>query len=157
MDMQHVGPISKYCWIIYISQAHCHFVKTGAHITFKARPGFEIKKWGLRIVFNRDVQVMREEFYSMSNQGDGPCFSHLDKSFWPILQQPHYWLLTQDVYESSSSSGPKIRLPYNWFATEEEEKENMDAKAKENNLYNLGRSSIEEEEDKIFITLAVPP
>jgi hypothetical protein len=38
---------SKHLWLIYISEEHCHFLKTGAHITFKACSGLVIKKWGL--------------------------------------------------------------------------------------------------------------
>ncbi|KAL2327746.1 hypothetical protein Fmac_021173 [Flemingia macrophylla] len=42
---------SSHHWVIYISQEHCHFVKTGAHITFKAQTDFEIIRWGLSSVF----------------------------------------------------------------------------------------------------------
>jgi len=42
------------------------------------------------------------------------------------------------VRESNSNLEPKLQLPYNWLVTEEEEVENIDAKAKENNLSNAG-------------------
>jgi hypothetical protein len=45
----------NYIWTIYISREHCHFVKTGAQITFKAHQGFLINEWGLRMLTMRDM------------------------------------------------------------------------------------------------------
>ncbi|KAL9324284.1 hypothetical protein ACSQ67_009141 [Phaseolus vulgaris] len=87
---------SEYIWIIYISREHCHFVKTGAHITFKAQPSVKIQGWWMDRILKKDIHDLR------------------------------------------SCSGPKIQLPYNWYVTEEEEVENIDAKSKENNLSNAG-------------------
>jgi len=42
------------------------------------------------------------------------------------------------VEKSDSDSGPKIQLPYNWYVKEAQEVENINAKAKENNLSNAG-------------------
>jgi len=50
---------SKYLWLIYISQEHCHFLKTGAHITFKAGPGLILKKWGLRKLIHEKMPYSR--------------------------------------------------------------------------------------------------
>ena len=134
---------SKHVWIIYISRPHCHFVKTGAGITFKAHPGYKVHKWGLRMVFKQDIEAMKRGLHrhSLRTQGKVPHFYHFtdeDESSGPKIQLLDYRLVIEDVHESSSSTGPKIQLPYNWFVTDEEENENMEAKAKEMNLSNMG-------------------
>nr|WIL59966.1 nodulation protein [Melilotus officinalis] len=112
---------SKHLWMIYISQEHCHFVKTGAHITFKACPGLVIKTWGLR----------------MLNEKENPenLYANYQKFFDRFEESD---LMFDYVEESFSWSGPKIQLPYNWLVTEEEEVENSQAKSKEIGLSNLG-------------------
>ncbi|XP_057731763.1 disease resistance protein RUN1-like [Arachis stenosperma] len=149
MEKEHVGPIPKYCWIIYISRAHCHFVKTGTCITFKACPGLQVKEWGLRMVCMEDIVLIRREFRKMDCEGYDPWFRRgIQDISDPIICLPHNCFYTMDEHENEGYNrfGPKIQLPYNWNVTDEEEKENMDAKAKEINLYNLGHSSIEEEQ-----------
>jgi len=49
------GSNFKHLWLIYISRPHCHFVTTGAHITFKANPDVELKTWGLRVIFEHEI------------------------------------------------------------------------------------------------------
>ncbi|XP_058779834.1 disease resistance protein RPV1-like [Vicia villosa] len=110
---------SKYLWVIYISQEHCHFLKTGAHITFKARPGLSIKKWGLRLVI-KDLKIFHPLPLEYSSDTDVPK------------------LVFDYVQKTSTKSGTKIQLPYNWLVTEEEEAENSGVKSKEFDLSNLG-------------------
>lgn len=50
---------SSYLWTIYIFQKHCHFVKTGAQITFKAHHGLIIKEWGLRVPIKGDMEGLK--------------------------------------------------------------------------------------------------
>ncbi|XP_058779838.1 disease resistance protein RUN1-like [Vicia villosa] len=109
---------SKHLWIIYISQEHCHFVKTGAHISFKACPGLIIKKWGLRVLIEKKGAV------KLSSHG--------------FEESEVHHLMFDYVEKNISRHGPKIQLPYNWLVTEEEEVENSQAKSKEINLSNLG-------------------
>jgi hypothetical protein len=119
---------SPYMWTIYISREHCHFVKTGAQITFKARQGLIIEKWGLRVLTKEDIQV------SKSGQSILPLQdSELEQSI-------HLPLQIMKVEESSISSSlePKIQLPYNWFVSDEDEAERDGAKGKETDLFNLG-------------------
>lgn len=117
-DMEkNVG--SKYIWLIYISRPHCHFVKTGAHITFKASPGLEIRQWGIRVIFKQDI-VSKLLITGEGNQGDHLHFDYVREA----QRWRSFWL--------------KIQLPYNWLVTEEEEIENMEAKEKENNLSAIG-------------------
>ncbi|CAL5200730.1 unnamed protein product [Lathyrus oleraceus] len=112
---------SKHLWLIYISQEHCHFLKTGAHITFKACSSLLIKKWGVRLVIK---DLMK---------------SYTVRRFWEHLTDTDAPQLFFDyVQKTSMYSGTKIQLPYNWFVTEEEEVENSGAKSKETNLSNLG-------------------
>ncbi|KAI5412237.1 hypothetical protein KIW84_057051 [Lathyrus oleraceus] len=110
---------SKHLWLIYISQVHCHFLKTGAHITFKACPGLLIKKWGLRLVI-KDLMKSVPSFEEHLPHTDGP------QLFFDYVQK------------TSMKSETKIQLPYNWFVTEEEEVENSGAKSKEIDLSKLG-------------------
>jgi len=107
---------SKHLWMIYISKDHCHFVKSGAHVTFKACPGLIIKKWGLCMLSEKENE---EEFDLIF--GRHKCFERFGY-----------------VEESISWSGPKIQLPYNWMITKEEEDENYQVKSKEIDLFNLG-------------------
>ncbi|BAT92393.1 hypothetical protein VIGAN_07109900 [Vigna angularis var. angularis] len=99
---------SKHLWVIYISRKHCHFVKTGAHISFKAHPSLEINAWGMKSMFRKDSMFLER---------------HVNFDF---------------VEKSSTKSGPKFKLPYNWLVTDEDEVENIKAKAKENNLSYAG-------------------
>ncbi|KAK7324665.1 hypothetical protein VNO77_28403 [Canavalia gladiata] len=108
---------SKHLWIIYISRKHCHFVETGAHITFKAQPGFKMNKWGIRKVIRQDIDDLKRLQLGESL----PPHTNLD------YEEKNY-----------TSSDPKIQLPYNWLLTEEDEVENNEAKAKEINLSNVG-------------------
>ncbi|KAK7324666.1 hypothetical protein VNO77_28408 [Canavalia gladiata] len=108
---------SQHIWTIYISRQHCHFIETGAHITFKARPGLVVKKWGLRRIVKQEIRMLIRENRDPSREGN---------------------LLIGNVEKSSTNSGPKIQLPYNWLISEEDEVENLEAKAKENNLCNRG-------------------
>ena len=104
----------KYLWVIYISRKHCHFVKTGAHITFKARQGLIIKEWGLHAV---PKKILEES--SWGNKVSLP-------------------LQIVKLEERSSGIEPKIQLPYNWYVSDEDEVEMNQAKGKETNLSNLG-------------------
>ncbi|KAG2371809.1 TMV resistance protein [Vigna angularis] len=112
--------MSRHIWIIYISREHCHFVKTGAHITFKAQPNVKIDTWGMRPILKQDIRdIGGKKYIAFSHSNDNRVdFEYVEKS--------------------NSGSGPKIQLPYNWYVTEEEQVENIDAKAKENNLSNAG-------------------
>ncbi|CAL5200363.1 unnamed protein product [Lathyrus oleraceus] len=111
----------KYLWLIYISREHCHFLKTGAHITFKACPGLLINKWGVRLVTKN----------LMKSYPDSSFLEHL-----PDTDAPQ--LFFDYVQKTSIRSGTKIQLPYNWLVTEKEEVENSGAKSKETDLSNLG-------------------
>ncbi|KAL1299267.1 hypothetical protein AAHE18_18G096800 [Arachis hypogaea] len=121
-------------WIIYISRPHCHFVKTGANITFKACPGIEMKNWGLQMVFKQHIEAIKRNLKRQSKVD--PFYYLMDD---PEIQLHDYRLVIEDVHESYNTSiGPKIQLPYNWYVTDEEERENMEAKGKEINLANIG-------------------
>ena len=104
----------KNLWVIYISREHCHFVKTGAHITFKARQGLIIKEWGLHAV--------TEKFLEESSTGN-------------TVSLP---LQIVKLEERSSGIESKIQLPYNWYVSNEDKIEMNQAKGKETNLFNLG-------------------
>lgn len=118
---------SKHLWLIYISQEHCHFVKTGACITFKACPGLTIKKWGLRVVYYWKADGSRTASKEI-------IFDEVELAEY----DRNHRLVFDHVEGRSGGSGPKIQLPYNWLVTEEEEAENYEAKSKENALSNLG-------------------
>ncbi|XP_027343307.1 TMV resistance protein N-like [Abrus precatorius] len=140
LDLNKVdGLHSKHLWLIYISRPHCHFVTTGASISFKAQPGLKIKEWGLRMVFEQDVFDP-----NFIDPVDGFCYDYAHESSsstGPKIQLPYNWLLTEDVHGSSSNSESKLQLPYNWFVTEEEENETIEVNAKENNLSSMGLST----------------
>ncbi|XP_014522062.1 disease resistance protein TAO1 [Vigna radiata var. radiata] len=106
---------SRHLWIIYISREHCHFAKTGAHISFKAHPSLQINAWGMSM-FCKDV-VRR-------------------------IRYPDHHMNIDFVEKSSTKSGPKFQLPYNWLVTHEDEVENINAKEKENNLSYAGLNLI---------------
>ncbi|MCH84092.1 TIR-NBS-LRR type disease resistance protein, partial [Trifolium medium] len=103
---------SIYIWTIYISREHCHFVKTGARITFKAGKGLIMKKWGFRMLTKKGLKRT------------------------PKTQLPLPFV--ENVNERSVRLEPKIQLPYNWLVSDEDEVENDEAKGKEINLFNLG-------------------
>jgi hypothetical protein len=48
------GSNTEHLWLIYISRPHCHFVTTGATVTFKAHPDAQLKIWGFCMVFEHD-------------------------------------------------------------------------------------------------------
>jgi hypothetical protein len=106
-----------YLWVIYISQEHCHFVDTGAHITFKARQGLIIKEWGLRVLNKKDTEK-----------------SILEMN----VDRPLEIVEVKQIISGSSSFETKIQLPYNWFVSDEDEAEKDEAKGKESDLFNLG-------------------
>ncbi|RHN46487.1 putative leucine-rich repeat domain, L domain-containing protein [Medicago truncatula] len=109
-----------YIWMIFISREHCHFVETGAQITFKACEGLIIKEWGLRVLNKEDTWG-----YRMGMSVDLP-------------------LQNVKVKRSRSSSRfePKIQLPYNWLVSDKDEAEKDAAKRKEIGLSNLGLSTV---------------
>jgi hypothetical protein len=106
-----------YLWVIYISREHCHFVDTGAHITFKARQGLTIKEWGLRVLNKKDTEN-----------------SILEMN----VDLPLEIVEVKQIISGSSSFEPKIQLPYNWFISDEDEAEKDESKRKETDLFNLG-------------------
>lgn len=114
---------SIHLWIIYISREHCHFVKTGAHITFKGQRGIVIHTWGMRSIFRKDVH----DFKRMQ-QGEPLPFPRNEV-------HPVNFVF---VKESNTNSGPIFQLPYNWLLTKEDEVEKNDAEVKENNLSHAG-------------------
>jgi len=93
---------SKHLWTIFIPEKHCHFVKTGAHITFKACPGLIIKKWGLRMLF-------KDAF----DQSDF-IFDYVEETIsWssPKIQLPYNWLVTEEEeVENSEAKSKEIDL-----------------------------------------------
>jgi hypothetical protein len=109
----------NYLWSIFISREHCHFVETGAQITFKARQGLIIKEWGLRVVTKIDIEGSK------------------------MRMSVHLPLQFIDNAEGSSSVNDnnfetKIQLPYNWLVSNEDSIENDRTKGKETDLFNLG-------------------
>ncbi|KAI5412243.1 hypothetical protein KIW84_057054 [Lathyrus oleraceus] len=119
---------SKHLWLIYISEEHCHFLKTGAHITFKACPGLLIKKWGLRFVI-KDL---------IGSYPDPSFWEHFLDTDAPSSDTDAPQLFIDYVQKTSMKSGTKIQLPYNWLVTEQEEVEKSRAKSKDTDLSNLG-------------------
>ncbi|KAL2331603.1 hypothetical protein Fmac_019184 [Flemingia macrophylla] len=108
---------STHLWIIYISRQHCHFVKSGAHIAFKGHPHVKIIKWGISSIYREDIddlKMMQQEQPFPHNRND-VNFDYVEK---------------RSYKESNSCSEPKIQIPYNWLVTDEDEAENINAKAK---------------------------
>ena len=119
------GSELKHLWLIYISRPHCHFVETGACISFKSHSGSKVTSWGIRTILDEDLDI------------DRPL--HIDRHIDMIRGQDYFPY--EDVDESCSKiSGPKIKLPYNWLVTEKDECEKMEAEEKENNISNVGLS-----------------
>lgn len=115
---------SKHLWVIYISREHCHFVKTGAHITFKAHSSVKINAWGMKSIFRQDIDDLER-----MQQGESLPLHPND-----VVHHVDF----DSVEKSNNNSGPKFQLPYNWLVTKEDEVENMNTKAKETNLSNAG-------------------
>ena len=107
-----------YIWMIFISWEHCHFIETGAQITFKACEDLVVKEWGLRAVTKKDT-VCSSSTMRMS--------VGLPLEIVKVKQS-----------KSKSSFEPKIQLPYNWLISDEDEAERDGAKGKEIDLFNLG-------------------
>jgi len=130
---------SKHLWIIYISLDHCHFVETGALITFKACPGVVVRKWGLRMLVkkaNAEKSALRIDRHNFVDSFETMACMFKNQDIFDGFEESN--LILDYVEESISWSGPKIQLPYNWLVTEEEEVENYQAKSKETDLFNLG-------------------
>lgn len=70
----------------------------------------------------------------LENQMTYSCLSSLDF----FKESDAHQLVLDYVQETSSMSGPKIQLPYNWLVTEREEVENSQARSKEMYLSNMG-------------------
>ncbi|XP_061353215.1 disease resistance protein RPV1-like isoform X3 [Gastrolobium bilobum] len=113
---------STHLWTIYISWEHCHFLRTESRITFKSRPGLLVKEWGLRMLFKKDISALKWAYEGQKEKAEAEAGG----------------LRFDYVKENNNSSEPKIQLPYNWLVNEEEEVENLEAKAKEYNLSHLG-------------------
>jgi len=111
----------NYLWTIYISREHCHFVQTGAQITFKARKGLIIKEWGLRVVTKKSIDDLKWIIQEHK-----------------VLRKDRLLLNIDNAEESNTSYEPKIQLPYNWFVSDEDKAETDEAKGKENDLFNIG-------------------
>jgi hypothetical protein len=115
------GSNAEHLWIIYISRPHCHFVTTGAMITFKAHPSLEMKQWGLRVVLEHEIYIpssssTNEVHFldsSSTNEVNRLDYVHESSSSRPEIQLPYNW------YEDEEKS--KFQLRYNWHVTEEEE------------------------------------
>ena len=106
------GSELKHLWLIYISRPHCHFVETGACISFKSHSGSKVTSWGIRRVLKNEIHNIRRK--------DDFRYEYVDEK------------------SCSKISGPKMKLPYNWLVTKEEENEEMEAEEKENNISNVG-------------------
>ncbi|MCH95972.1 TIR-NBS-LRR type disease resistance protein, partial [Trifolium medium] len=124
---------AKHLWIIYISRPHCHFVTTGAHITFKAHPDVKLNLWGLRKVLEHEIsridEVHRQDYLWLDHVDESSSSSR------PEIQLPYNW------YVSEEELKPKIQLHYNWHVTEEEEIENREVNVKQNHLSDMGLTS----------------
>ncbi|KEH38848.1 putative TIR domain, winged helix-turn-helix DNA-binding domain-containing protein [Medicago truncatula] len=134
LDLINVdGSNAEYIWLIYISRPHCHFVTTGAQITFKAHPGLELKTWGLHMVFEHDIYSSFELNTNEVHQNDYIQLDHVHEcssSKRPEVQLPYDW------YEAEVK--PKVRFCYNWYVTEEEENENREVNGKQSYLLVTG-------------------
>ncbi|XP_045804596.1 TMV resistance protein N-like isoform X1 [Trifolium pratense] len=130
------GLNTEHLWLIYISRPHCHFVATGAAVTFKAHPDVELKTWGFRMIFEHDISSSFELGTDEVHQQQG--YIHVDhvhersSSKRPEVQLPYNWYVTEEEEKS------KILLRYNWHVTEEEEIESREVNVKESRLSNMG-------------------
>jgi hypothetical protein len=111
----------NYLWTIYISQEPCHFVKTGAQITFKAGQGLIMKEWGLRMLTKKEIEDSEEATLGNKN-----------------LRKDRPLLVIDNVEDSNKKFEPKIQLPYNWLLSDEDEAMIDESKRKEIGLSNLG-------------------
>jgi hypothetical protein len=111
----------NYLWTIYISQDHCHFVKTGAQITFKASQRLIMQEWGLHMLTKKDIEDSEE--ITLRNKDLSKC---------------HPILVIDNVEESNHKFEPKIQLPYNWLLSDKDEAVINETKRKEIDLSNLG-------------------
>ncbi|CAI8604031.1 unnamed protein product [Vicia faba] len=141
LDLNKVdGSNTEHIWLIYISRPHCHFVTTGARITFKAHPDVELKTWGLRMVFKHDISNSFELGTNEIHQQGG--YLHLDYVYEsssrrsPEVQLPYNWNVTKEERVTEEES--KMQLRYNWHVTEEDENENREVNVKQNHLLNMG-------------------
>ncbi|GAU26630.1 hypothetical protein TSUD_102380 [Trifolium subterraneum] len=122
---------------IVVPGPHCHFVTTGAQITFKAHPGLVIKQWGLRMVMKHDIDDY-SPFDSWTNgvhKQDYLGLNHVHEcssSSRPQIQLPYNWCVAEEEIK------PKIQLRYNWHVTEEEENENREVNVKQSHLSDMG-------------------
>jgi hypothetical protein len=135
-DLNNIyGSDAEHLWLIYISRPHCHFVTTGAQITFKAHPGLVIKQWGLRMVMKHDIDNY-SSFDLWTNgvhQQDYLGLDHVhESSSKPEIQLSYNWYVAEEELK------PKVQLRYNWHVTEEEEKENREANVKLSHLSDIG-------------------
>ncbi|KAK2424031.1 disease resistance protein RUN1 [Trifolium repens] len=141
------GSNAEHLWLIYISRPHCHFVTTGAQITFKAHPGLVITRWGLRMVMEHDIDdnipfdswtkgVHKQEYLGLVHVHESSSSSSR-----PEIQLPYNW------YEAEEKIKPKVQLRYNWHATEEEENENREVNVKQSHLSDMGLTTTDDYHD----------
>jgi hypothetical protein len=129
------GSNTEHLWLIYISRPHCHFVTTGATVTFKAHPDVQLKTWGFRMVFEHDISSSFELETNEVQQQGYIYWDHVQEhssSKRPEVQLPYNWYVTEEEEKS------KILLRYNWHVTEEEEIESSEVNVKESHLSNMG-------------------
>ncbi|XP_058770105.1 disease resistance protein RPV1-like [Vicia villosa] len=167
LDLSKVdGSNTEHLWLIYISRPHCHFLTTGARITFKAHPNVKLKTWGLRMVFEHDISSSSELWTNEIHQQGGFHLDHVyesSSSRSPEVQLRYKWYITEEKskmqdrywYITEEEEKSKMQLPYNWYITEEEEKfkmqlrynwhvtkedenENREVNMKQNHLSNMG-------------------
>jgi hypothetical protein len=131
------GSIAEHLWLIYISRPHCHFVTTGAQITFKAHPDLELKKWGFKMVFEQDFSGPFELVIDDVRQR---CYLDLDHVDESSSRRKHEIQLPYNWYVAEEDIKPKIQLRYNWHVTEEEEIENAELDNKVNQLLKMHRT-----------------
>ncbi|PNY02794.1 TIR-NBS-LRR resistance protein, partial [Trifolium pratense] len=138
------GSDAEYLWLIYISRSHCHFVTTGAQITFKAHPGLVITQWGLRMVMEHDIidpfdlwinGVHKQEYLGLDHVHESSSSSR------PEIQFPYNW------YEAVEEIKPKVQLRYNWHVTEDEEIENREVNVKQSHLSDMGLTTADDYQD----------
>ncbi|KAL2331604.1 hypothetical protein Fmac_019185 [Flemingia macrophylla] len=103
----------------------------------------EIDNWigfvfGVAFEDNNNHEVFRSPF---KNESEHPFYLSFESEFteeyfdMPLNLEGVKFC---DVAESKSSSGPKIRLPYNWLVTDEDEVEIINSKAKGKDLSYAG-------------------